>query len=247
MKRACLLVAAVLLAGCGGNKSSQPAPTSPGTSAETGTGTSGTNEGQAQQVLDLYFVDPSDGKLFATQTQIEPTRAVGAAALQALSQDPDSEVPPNLSVSIDHGAATVTGSQLSPAALAQVVYTLTQFATVHSVNGKTRKDQAVEDFVPPILVEHPAADTTVRSPLRVTGNANTFEATFEYDLVDDTGKVLSHHFETATSGSGERGTFDFTISFHVTEPTNGSLVVYESSAEDGSRIHERTIPLTLAP
>jgi hypothetical protein len=44
----------------------------------------------------------------------------------------------------------------------------------------------------------------------------------------------------ATSGSSPLGTFDFTTgdSDHV-----ASLVVFEISAEDGSRIHEVEIPL----
>ena len=83
------------------------------------------------------------------------------------------------------------------------------------------------------------------SPLRVTGTADTFEATFDYDLLDPAGKVLSHHFVTATSGSGTRGTFDFTIPFEAPNGL-GKLVVYERSAADGSRIHQVEIPLTLA-
>ena len=48
------------------------------------------------------------------------------------------------------------------------------------------------------------------SPLRVTGTANTFEATFNYELNDTDGKVVDKNFVTATSGTGTRGTFDFT-------------------------------------
>jgi hypothetical protein len=84
----------------------------------------------------------------------------------------------------------------------------------------------------------------VSSPLRVFGTANTFEATFEYELLDADGKVLSKHFVTATSGSGTRGTYDFTIRYD-TPGGPGKLVVYELSAADGSRIHQVEIPLTL--
>ena len=85
-------------------------------------------------------------------------------------------------------------------------------------------------------------DETVSSPIRATGTANTFEATFQYDVVGPGGKVLATHFATATSGSGTRGTFDFTTKpFSATG--DGALVVYELSAKDGSRIHEVRIPL----
>jgi germination protein M len=56
--------------------------------------------------------------------------------------------------------------------------------------------------------------------------------------------VLSKHFVTATSGSGTRGTYDFTITFDA-PPGPGKLVVYEVSAADGSRIHQVEIPLKL--
>jgi hypothetical protein len=132
-------------------------------------------------------------------------------------------------------------------AFGEVVYTLTQFPTVRRVvlDGRELTRRGLEDVTPAILVESPLPYEAVSSPLRVTGTANTFEATFEYDLLDPAGKVISHHFETATSGSGTRGTFDFTIRF--TAPNGvGKLVVYERSAADGSRLHELAIPLASA-
>jgi hypothetical protein len=236
------LVVALLLAGCGG--SSGVAVTTNDTVATTG-GSLTTTTGTKSRSLEVFLLDPSDHKLVAALRDVGATEAVGAAALRALSEDADSEVPPNLTLKIVDGDAQVMGSALSPAALAQVVYTLTQFPTVKTVNGKTRAD--VEGFAPQILVEHPTADEAVTSPLRVTGNANTFEATFEYELKDASGTVLAHHFVTATSGSGQRGTFEFTIPFSVTAAQDGTLVVFESSAENGSRIHVREIPLRLSP
>ena len=73
--------------------------------------------------------------------------------------------------------------------------------------------------------------------------ANTFEATFEYDLLDPDGKVLKHDFATATSGSGTRGTFDFRVPFEAPSGV-GRLVVYERSAADGSKTHVVEIPIT---
>ena len=85
------------------------------------------------------------------------------------------------------------------------------------------------------------------SPIHVTGTANTFEATFNYRLEDAQGNKLAKDFVTATSGSGTRGTFDFTVPFTVDSAQDGKLVVFELSAEDGSVIHEREIPLRLVP
>lgn len=156
------------------------------------------------------------------------------------------------------------GSLSMQARVAQVVHTLTQFPTVDAVrfelDGRpvtalggegvdvskplTRKD--VEALAPAVLVEAPTPGAEVASPLHATGTANTFEATFMAEIRDADGKVIAKRFVTATSGSGERGTFDFTLPFRVEEEQGGTLVVYEISAEDGSRIHEVRIPVRLA-
>ncbi len=130
---------------------------------------------------------------------------------------------------------------------AEEVYTLSQFDPKKPVDlaGKSYTRADFEDLTPAILVESPLPFASVSSPLRVRGTANTFEATFDYDLVDATGKVVANHFVTATSGSGTRGTYDFTIRFSA-PAGSGKLVVYELSAKDGSRIHQVEIPLTLS-
>ena len=184
-------------------------------------------------------------------------------------------VPPNtrlLDLTVADGLARVDlsgqfregeGAPATRERLAQVVYTLTQFPTVkrvrvridgHTVTplGDVKLDRALtradfEDQTPTILVESPGFATAVSSPFTARGTANTFEATFEYELRDAAGKILAQHFETATSGTGTRGTFSFPISFTVTQPTAASLVVFERSAADGSRTHVRSIPLTLQP
>jgi germination protein M len=142
---------------------------------------------------------------------------------------------------------TPGGGPLSDEASAQTVYTLSQFAPTKPVDlgGQSYTRGDFEQETPAILVESPLPFEAVSSPLRVTGTANTFEATFEYDLTDPAGKVLSHDFVTATSGSGTRGIFDFTLPFEAPNGL-GRLVVYERSAADGSRIHVAEIPLTLA-
>jgi len=136
------------------------------------------------------------------------------------------------------------------AGAAEAVYTLSQFdpASPVVVRGKQYTRSDFEEETPAILVESPLPFDTVHGPeLHATGTANTFEATFEYDLVGGDGKLLAHHFVTATSGSGTRGTFDFTVPFTIEHAQSGKLVVFESSAENGSRIHVVEIPLRLEP
>jgi hypothetical protein len=246
MKRASLIAALGLLAaGCGGG----PATVDqlPATTAPPPTTTTAATTAERPVSLELFFLAP-DGKLLAASRTVEHTQTPGAATLHELTKPADdttTQVPDGLQLTIDNGRASVTGATLDDAALAQVVYSLTSFPTVQSVNGKTRVD--VEDFAPAILVEQPAPHASVASPLRVTGTANTFEATFNYRLEDAGGKLLAKDFVTATSGSGTRGTFDFNVAFDVDSAQNGTLAVFELSAEDGSVIHERVIPLRLVP
>ncbi len=186
------------------------------------------------------------------------TRGVASAALAALNEGltqaeqrlgltSDVNVGSLAVTRIENGTAFFDGPSQPPGAQAQIVYTLTQFPTVKSVDiaGKRVGRADLEDWTPAILVESPLPFETVSSPLRVTGTANTFEATFQYELADSSGDVVSKSFVTATSGSGVRGTFDFTARFGA-KPGPGKLTVFEASAKDGSRIHVVEIPLTLS-
>src|SRR5262249_43389620 len=139
-------------------------------------------------------------------------------------------------VAVSNGVATFTTTgSLDRRALAQVVYTLTQFPTVKTVEvgGRSYTRADFEAETPQILVESPLPFQTVTSPLQARGTANTFEATFEYDLVDAEGRLAAHNFVTATSGNGVRGTFDFTQKFDGGRSGLGKLIVYERSAENG--------------
>jgi germination protein M len=143
--------------------------------------------------------------------------------------------------------------------LAQVIYTITQFPTVDgavvTLNGNqllpsgetgpmdrllVRAD--FEDVTPIIFVESPAVGEIVTPSVTISGTANTFEATFIAEVVGDEDTVLTKEMVTATSGTGTRGTFSAQLDFSF-DSSSFTLVVYESSAEDGSRINEVAIPL----
>ena len=231
MRRVLVLVAlTALAAGCGTSS------TVTVTTTETATRT--VTAPVEQKNVRVYLL--RDGKVAPTGRVIGTTGAEVSAdeLLSLLRAGPSTK----------DREAGLTGAPLDTRlGLAEIVYTLSQFAPTKPVTyqGKTHARADFEDVTPAILVESPLPFQAVAAPLRVTGTANTFEATFEYELIDPAGKVLSHHFVTATSGSGTRGTFDFTIPFEAPNGL-GKLVVYESSAADGSRIHVVEIPLTLA-
>jgi hypothetical protein len=165
---------------------------------------------------------------------------------------------------VDLSHAFVAGAEASISLrLAQVVYTLTQFPTVTRVRfeeggqplpvtdgvGQPLERPAgradYEALTPPLLVESPLPDDTVTSPLRISGSANAFEATFQAKVVDAGGKELVKQTVTATSGSGTRGTFEASLAFDA-QPGDGKLVVWEDSAENGQPIHVEEIPLHFA-
>jgi hypothetical protein len=133
--------------------------------------------------------------------------------------------------------------------LAQYTYTLSQAdpTTSVTIDGKRYTRADFEEQTPAILLENPLPFALVTSPIHAAGTANTFEATFQYELKDAAGKILAKHFVTATSGNGVRGTFDASIPFTVAQQESATLTVYEDSAATGKRINEYAIPLTLSP
>jgi germination protein M len=185
-------------------------------------------------------------------------------------------------VTVDVSVATVDLSQqfasgvgifAEEARVAQIVFTVTQFASidrvrfridgvpVSTIGGEGVRVENVDraafaNITPLILVESPTPGQTVRAPLHVRGISNTFEATVNYTLTDSNYPnvcsacaegVLKEGYTTATAGTGTWGTFEFDIPFDVERAGPILLSVYEISAEDGSRIHETTVPLEVQP
>jgi hypothetical protein len=257
-----LVVLALVAAGCGGaedeTSGSPPAPPPPRTEPTTGTGT--TPEPIGGTPVGVYFV--RDGRLGFAERSVGVTPLIATATMEELLGGPTaperaaglvSDLPQNTklqALTIKEGTARVELSNpLDALGAAQVVQTLLQFETVDrvSLEGAERAPADVEEFLPAILVESPAPGAVVSSPLEARGTANTFEANFQVEIVQTGGKSLAKNFVTATSGSGQRGTFEFELDFFVDRERPGTLLVYEHSAEDGSIINKVEIPLTLSP
>lgn len=98
-----------------------------------------------------------------------------------------------------------------------------------------------------VSVTEPCAGDTVTSPLSVVGEANVFEATVSMRIRDENGDEIATAFTTAECGTGCWGAFLGKIKFEVDNEQEGTLEVFESSAEDGSDIHKVSIPVTLVP
>ena len=240
---ACLL----LVVGCGGDDEAATTDTDTVTlPALTDGRVYWLQEGQVWPAARSYGVtdieDAALASLYEGPTAQEEADLDFTTAIPAGSEAPD--------VTTDDGTATLeTDGQLSDEARAQIVYTLTQFPSVEAVEvddvSYTRAD--FEDQTPPVLVESPLPFEDVTSPVRATGTANTFEANFNYELTDTDGLIVDEDFGTATSGTGTRGTFDFTTKpFTVPFDGIGALIVFEPSAKDGSRMNVVEIPLRMS-
>lgn len=223
MKRLLLLAAALafLIVGCGDDS-----PTDTTTASDTTTVT-------------VYFL--RDGQVWPVRREVVVDGFISRVLYNALEQGPtEDEIALGFTTEVPADGSEAT----SPAGLAQVTYTLTQDAPeADFYAGRFSRDD-FEEQTPSVFVESPAAFEEVEAPLTVTGTANTFEANFQYELLDSEGDVVDENFVTATSGTGTRGTFVFTT---ADVDDVATLVVFEASAEDGSRMREVEIPLTQVP
>ena len=181
-----LIVLSAAFAGCGSSTS----------------GTETTTTTAPAHLMSLTVFDVIDGSLRARTARVPETRAVAAASLGALGVDAP--------VTIADGTANVALDEATPEQTAEIVYTLTQFPTIKRVDvagrsGLTRGDIAT--FVPPILVETPAAHASVARTIPVAGTASVFEATLVVELRRN-GRVLVKRTVTASEGAPAQGTFD---------------------------------------
>ena len=246
-----LLAGLLVLAGCMGDGETKTVTVR---ETVTETGASGTVPSEEPALVTLYFL--RDGKVAPEVRGVVSRPDIAAVTIHQLFEGTESDlataIPPETRLrrlTIDGGVATIELTPLTNRkALAQITYTLTQFETVKRVsfNGQRPVGRAAfEQQTPAIFVESPLPDEEVEPGFEASGTANTFEATFQYELRDADDKILTKDFETATSGTGTRGTFRFTVPYEVDAPQDGRLVVFEESAADGSRINEISIPLQL--
>jgi hypothetical protein len=177
-----------------------------------------------------------------------------------------------LGVEVDGGLATVNlsteyddggGTFGMFARLAQVVYTLTRLDDVDEValeiegqpvtvfssegielDGPQQRDDYY-DLLPPIFVDYPAWGEPVTSPIEVIGLSNVFEAVSQIMLTDDDGEPLFEDTVMASCGTGCWGEWSIEVPYEVDRDQFGALVVWEFSAQDGSRIHIREYPVQL--
>jgi Immunoglobulin-like domain of bacterial spore germination len=105
----------------------------------------------------------------------------------------------------------------------------------------------VDATSPPIVVDEPAPEAQIRSPVSISGTADVFEATVSIRIRDANGGVIARGFTTATCGSGCRGSFSTKVKFSTDGAQDGTIEVFEQSMEDGSDLFVVRVPVTLLP
>jgi germination protein M len=228
-----------------------------------------------------------DDNLFVTRRTEPFTQAVARMAVTAMLAGPNSAetaagvtsaVPDGtqllgivlasdgvITVDMNSTFASGGGTLSVTARLAQLVYTVTQFSTVKSMNLKldgqpvtsfssegivldhpqTRSDY--EDLLPAITVESPSIGPRVSNPVTISGTANVFEATVSIRILAQDGTELARTFTSASCGTGCRGDYSVAVNYSIVAEAPGTIEVFESSAQDGSAINVVDIPVILTP
>jgi len=99
-------------------------------------------------------------------------------------------------------------------------------------------------MTPPLIsVRHPRPHDIVDDPVAVAGVGTGFEGTLQARLRNAAGaEIAQRHFQAG--GSGIWGNFFFRIDVpSVPARARGVLEVYEVSAENGSEVNKRVIPI----
>jgi immunoglobulin-like protein involved in spore germination len=217
---------AVLLTACGAGTAEEAASTAPPT----------TTQARTPMTITVYRVE--NGVPTASTVQVPATRAVAAAALRALGI----EAP----VTISGGTAHVALDAATDDRVTEIVYTLTAFPTVQRVDVAGRSGPTRADVGPapaPIVVDEPAAGSSVATGFRVAGSASVYEATVVVEAVRD-GKVLEKQTLTASEGAPGRGTYETTMQ---ASPGPLTIRVFSPSAVDGAPQHEVDVEVTVTP
>lgn len=97
-----------------------------------------------------------------------------------------------------------------------------------------------------LSVTAPVPNQSITSPVKVSGSSNFFEAHTSIRVKDGQGKILSQSFATAAGWMDQLYPFATYVSYEKPATANGTVEVYEASAQDGRDVNLISIPITFA-
>jgi len=126
-------------------------------------------------------------------------------------------------------------------------FLLVPIADFLASNGCPENPSPADPADPSIIVSAPATGATVTSPVHIAGQARVFEATVSIAIIGAVDGVLADTFTTAAEGAPTLAAFATDVSIAPTRAQNGCLLVFESSARDGSSVNIVQVPVRIAP
>jgi len=166
-------------------------------------------------------------------------------------------------VNLSHRFVTPAPRKRVRMRLAQVTFTALQFPNVHSVHVQNAGRDITSiggvhvpahmtranfpRLLPAIVVHDPVIGASVSPTVRVTGTSNVFEAAMVVKVLNSGGHRIARRFFMASCGTGCRGRFAVTISYHVVNAQNGTIVVTDTPARAGPPPNIVRIPVHLSP
>jgi len=89
-----------------------------------------------------------------------------------------------------------------------------------------------------VLILTPGNNSSVASPVRVSGDADpTFEQNLVIEITDASGAVIAKQSTTIQGIGAVRGPFDAQVPFNVSTAGPGRISVYSTSPRDGGLVH----------
>jgi hypothetical protein len=180
-------------------------------------------------------------QLFAGPNAAERAAAVGSAVPAGSRLRGISTSGRTATVDVSRAFAAEGGRASVRMRLAQLTFTVTQFPTidrvrlevagqiVHSIAGvPVPQPAAAPNFyrlVPMILVSRPAIGARIPATITVTGSADVFEAVVHVRILNANGRLLTATHVLATCGTGCRGTYKATLTYHVLRKQRGTVLI----------------------
>jgi Immunoglobulin-like domain of bacterial spore germination/Sporulation and spore germination len=180
-------------------------------------------------------------QLFAGPNAAETAAAIGSAVPAGSRLRGIATSGRTATIDVSRAFAAAGGRASVRTRLAQLTFTATRFATidrvrlevagriVHAIAGvPVPQPAAAASFyrlLPAILVSRPAIGARIPATVTVAGSADVFEAVVHVRIRNAHGRLISATHVLATCGTGCRGTYTATLTYHVLRPQRGMLLI----------------------